>query len=86
MCQEEIKTYIEALEESKDRFDKEIQYKDERVCTFTRLSLGHFWASILLHSYFKILYTVVFFAIKLPIFTILEIPALKPAYLEVSFS
>lgn len=31
MCKEEVKTYIEALEDSKDRFDKELEYKDEKV-------------------------------------------------------
>jgi predicted transcriptional regulator len=32
VCREEIKSYIEALEDSKERFDRELHYKEERVC------------------------------------------------------
>ena len=31
MCQEEIQTYIDALEESKGLYDREIAQKDEKV-------------------------------------------------------
>lgn len=31
VCREEIKSYVEALEDSKERFEREMNYKEERV-------------------------------------------------------
>ena len=35
MCKEEIKTYIDALEDSKERYDAELKYKDDKVIEIT---------------------------------------------------
>lgn len=36
-CKEEIKTYLGALEESRDKYDRDIRHKEEMVIMFSLL-------------------------------------------------
>lgn len=41
-CKEEIKTYLGALEESRDKYDRDIRHKEEMVIMFSLLKAADF--------------------------------------------